>query len=358
MKSKLLLVSLLFVLQSAFAYQYDVIITKSREQIQCVILSQDENAVTYQTIDSNNAETIIMSKSEIEKIYPRSEESTPQVVTPKTEQPKDIIVLKDATRLEAIITEITDSEIKYKEPNNERILFSKKIADVSVVLFSNGETRVFNNAPSTPQSASSKVAETTSLTPNYTPQERPQANDAEWAGGGIHTDKNGNTRTDFPGGHKTVYADGSEQISVPFVTINKKGGGRGVEMPNSDDIKGFQLIEFYGDPQDDVILINKSSKSDCFKVAICSVKNNQYFWKIVLTTKELEPYKADIKKQKEKYRAKSEEELNDLLNNKDRFIYSVAVKSRYGYEYAFKTYKDGDDLVIEVLDPNSHESDW
>lgn len=54
----------------------------------------------------------------------------------------------------------------------------------------------------------------------------------------------------------------------------------------------------------------------------------------------------------------SRRELNELLTNKDRYLYSIAVKSRYNYEYSFKTRIDGDDLVIEVLDLESSDSDW
>ncbi len=368
---------LAFMLLSSFAntilaYQFDVIITKSRQQIQCIIISQDDNVVIYSSADAQDTNQYSIAKSEIEKIYPRSNEPTPttnvvQNSTPthakeKTSAPApalDVIVLKDATRIQGIVRTVEENNIIY-ESNGK--LATKNISDISVILFANGETKVFTVEPKREVASAANIVQQSNPAPSSqrqyeAPEERPA--DREWAGGGRHTDKQGNTRTDFPGGHKTVHAAGSQTISVPFVTIHKDSeGGRGVDAPQTDDIRGFQLIEFYNKVEDDVIIINKSSQSDCFKVAVCSVKNNQYFWRIVLTTTELEPYKPEIAKQKNRYRAKTDKDLKDILANKDRYLYSLAVKSRYGNEYSFKTYVDGDDLIIEVLDANSSQSDW
>ena len=368
---------LAFLLLSSFAntllaYQFDVIITKSRQQIQCIILSQNDNVVIYSSTDTQDLNQYSIAKSEIEKIYPRSNEPAPitdaakdsnptqaRETTPNQSPVFDVIVLKDATRIQGIVRAVEESNIIY-ESNGK--LATKPISDISVILFANGETKVFTIEQKREVAPAANVAQQSNPMPSaqrqYEAPETPPA-DREWAGGGRHTDKQGNTRTDFPGGHKTVHADGSQTISVPFVTIHKDAeGGRGVDAPQSDDIRGFQLIEFYNKVEDAVIIINKSSQSDCFKVAVCSVQNNQYFWRIVLTTTELEPYKAEIAKQKNRYRAKTDKDLKDILANKDRYLYSLAVKSRYGNEYSFKTYVDGDDLIIEVLDANSSQSDW
>lgn len=358
------------------AIDYDVILTTERHQIQCVIVSQNDSLVVYRLANSSNSEVKTIAKENIAKIYPRTEDPI-QRPAPNTEKvnedtntiekasshQSDVIELVDGERIYVNVVEIGSNDIKYRKISNpDGPLYVKQISEVRAITYKNGESEYFatHSAP-TQQSGNKPVTNISSTTPQpeYRHVEKARPEDREWPGGGRHTDKDGNTRTDFPGGHKTIHADGSETISVPFVTINKKGGGKGVDMPSSDDVYGFQIISFYGDPEDDVILINKSSKTDCFKVAVCSVENNHYFWKIVLTTQELQPYNSNIPKQQNKlYSAKSKEELNELLTNKDRYIYSIAVKSRYNYEYSFKTRIDGDDLVIEVLDLDSSDSDW
>lgn len=59
-------------MQNVYAYDVDVIITKSREQIQCNIVSQDDEYVTYNSVDANNKEIYKIPRSEIEKIYMRT----------------------------------------------------------------------------------------------------------------------------------------------------------------------------------------------------------------------------------------------------------------------------------------------
>lgn len=59
-------------MQNVYAYDVDVIITKSREQIQCNIVSQDDEYVTYNSVDANNKDIYKIPRSEIEKIYMRT----------------------------------------------------------------------------------------------------------------------------------------------------------------------------------------------------------------------------------------------------------------------------------------------
>ncbi len=67
-----LIVLLLLAIQTVMAYEFDVIITKSREQIQCVIVTQNEDAITYKLVDSEDSQIYTISNSEIEKIYFRN----------------------------------------------------------------------------------------------------------------------------------------------------------------------------------------------------------------------------------------------------------------------------------------------
>ena len=382
MKKLCLALIVSFAIQNCMAIDYDVILTTERHQIQCVIIAQNDSIVVYRLANSSNGELKTLAKEDIAKIYPRTEDPRQQPIVDTenvhansstsinntnketSDRQSDTIELVGGESIFVNVVEVGSNEIKYRKVSNpEGPIYVKKVSEVRAITYKNGESDYFttNSTPAqqSEHQAVTNVSSSATPQPEYRPVEKARPEDREWPGGGRHTDKDGNTRTDFPGGHKTVHADGSETISVPFVTINKKGGGKGVDMPSSDDVYGFQIISFYGAPEDDVILINKSSKTDCFKVAVCSVENNQYFWKIVLTTQELQPYDSNIpKKQNQLYSAKSKEELNELLTNKDRYIYSIAVKSRYNYEYSFRTRIDGDDLVIEVLDLDSSDSDW
>ncbi len=51
MKRNFLALCLLIAAMNALAYPFDVIITKSREQVQCIILSSTEELITYQYVD-------------------------------------------------------------------------------------------------------------------------------------------------------------------------------------------------------------------------------------------------------------------------------------------------------------------
>ena len=111
MKKCYLLIWALLLLPSVYVYSLDVILTKSRMQIQCNIISQDENTVTYQLIDSQDKELYTMEKSDIEKIYPHTE----NVLTPKEtknesvsneEKANDVLVLKDGVQLDVILVEV------------------------------------------------------------------------------------------------------------------------------------------------------------------------------------------------------------------------------------------------------------
>ena len=151
MKKCYLLLWALLLLPSVYVYSLDVILTKSRMQIQCNIISQDENTVTYQLIDSQDKELYTMEKSDIEKIYPHTED----VPTPKETKNEsvsneikanDVLVLKDGVRLNVILVEVADKQVKYRKVNNPQgPLFVKEIANISSIIYANGEKEDFSH---------------------------------------------------------------------------------------------------------------------------------------------------------------------------------------------------------------------
>lgn len=85
------------------------------------------------------------------------------VVAVCTMQAQDIIETADAGRIEAKVTEISKTEIRYKEFTNlEGPVFVLPVTDVKSVTFSNGQVKLFNrpaaaNAPLTTDSATQVV---------------------------------------------------------------------------------------------------------------------------------------------------------------------------------------------------------
>lgn len=152
MKKNYFLLLALLVLPSIYVYSLDVILTKSRMQIQCNIISQDETTVTYQLADSQDKELYTMEKADIEKIYPPTED----IATPtepknesqeKEENSNDIIVLKDGTQLDVNLVEVEDKQVKYRKVNNpDGPLFVKEIANITSIIYANGEKEDFNPA--------------------------------------------------------------------------------------------------------------------------------------------------------------------------------------------------------------------
>ena len=149
MKKCYFLLLALLLLPSVYVYSLDVILTKSRMQIQCNIISQDENTVTYQLLDSQDKQQYTMEKADIEKIYPHADEAATRSKTnvepqKPEEKPHDVIVLKDGTKLEIILVEVADKQVKYRKANNpEGPLFVKEIAYISSIIYANGEREDF-----------------------------------------------------------------------------------------------------------------------------------------------------------------------------------------------------------------------
>ena len=65
----------------------------------------------------------------------------------------DVIVTKSAQRIEAKITEVSSTEIKYKEANNlNGPLFVLTTAEISTIIYENGTVKVFDQQPAAQQS--------------------------------------------------------------------------------------------------------------------------------------------------------------------------------------------------------------
>ncbi|MBR5677678.1 MAG: hypothetical protein IKX20_06035 [Paludibacteraceae bacterium] len=151
MKKNYFLLLAFLILPSMYAYSLDVILTKSRMQIQCNIVSQDETTVTYQLIDPQDKELYTMDKADIEKIYPHTEDiatltDTKNETQNTEETSNDIIVLNDGTQLDVNLVEVADKQVKYRKVNNPNgPLFVKETANISSIIYANGEKEDFTH---------------------------------------------------------------------------------------------------------------------------------------------------------------------------------------------------------------------
>lgn len=74
---KTLFISVLFICAAQYvsAYDFDVIVTIARVQIQCYINESSENEITYYLLNDNSGILYHISRSEVQTIYPRTQES-------------------------------------------------------------------------------------------------------------------------------------------------------------------------------------------------------------------------------------------------------------------------------------------
>lgn len=149
MKKCFLLLWLLLLLPSMYVYSLDIILTKSRMQIQCNIISQDEYTVTYQLLDPQDKDLYTMEKSDIEKIYhhienaPKSKENINESVSNDLKA-NDVLVLRDGVRLDVILVEVAEKQVKYRKVSNPQgPLFVKEIANICSIIYANGEIENF-----------------------------------------------------------------------------------------------------------------------------------------------------------------------------------------------------------------------
>lgn len=87
MKKILTFIFLLVLSVLAFAYDFDVVLTKDRRQFQCIILSETDKKIVYRMLDAETPR-YTMLKTEILKIYRANQE---YVVESKTIEKKDTI---------------------------------------------------------------------------------------------------------------------------------------------------------------------------------------------------------------------------------------------------------------------------
>ena len=73
---KTLIISVIFVCATQFvsAYDFDVIITTEREQIQCYIKDVNEDEITYYLFDDSGI-LYHIPRSQVQKMYPRTQDS-------------------------------------------------------------------------------------------------------------------------------------------------------------------------------------------------------------------------------------------------------------------------------------------
>lgn len=123
MKKNFLLLCLLVATLNVLAYPFDVIITKSREQVQCIILSRTEELITYQLVN-DNSQTFTLNTSDVEKIYSRDNgpviSYVPEPVHVKTsiaEKPKPVEEKKAEPAVEKEVEQIEPIKEEVKEPN-------------------------------------------------------------------------------------------------------------------------------------------------------------------------------------------------------------------------------------------------
>ena len=103
----------------------------------------------------------------------------------------DVIVLRNSTRIDAKILEVSDTEIKYKKSNNlDGPTFTQKVENISAVIYDNGDvTSYADQAPAqtTPQNSKSSNATLNKTSGNQTEsksklQFNPQPSDNYWFG--------------------------------------------------------------------------------------------------------------------------------------------------------------------------------
>ena len=66
---------------------------------------------------------------------------------------QDIIVLKDSQRIDAKIVSVTSTEVSYKKANyTDGPTFTLNVSEIATIIYSNGDTQVFNTAPESTRS--------------------------------------------------------------------------------------------------------------------------------------------------------------------------------------------------------------
>ena len=170
-KTIILLACAFLVCLNTFAYDVDVIITKSREQIQCMIISQNGDTITYKSTYQDDQQVYKIAKSDVEKVFIHDKEPAKSTTTNTKPAPQkvvndgqevkkavsqtasaaqskvksDLIITKDAKKIDAKIIEVSKNEIKYKELDNlEGPTFVLETKEISSIIYANGKVVLYN----------------------------------------------------------------------------------------------------------------------------------------------------------------------------------------------------------------------
>ena len=89
------------------AYEFDVIITSSREQIQCIIVEESENEISYTIYGDKTGAIHYISRNEIQKIFPRERKGAARMHTIQRNSQTEIEYFSDFAkpRVENFINE-------------------------------------------------------------------------------------------------------------------------------------------------------------------------------------------------------------------------------------------------------------
>ncbi len=121
MKRNFLVLCLLVAALNALAYPFDVIITKSREQVQCIILSRTEELITYQHV-GDESQTFTLNTSEVEKIYTRDNGQVisyvpeTKLAAPASKKEETLIAEKPKPVEEKQPEPVAEKKVEQKEP--------------------------------------------------------------------------------------------------------------------------------------------------------------------------------------------------------------------------------------------------
>jgi hypothetical protein len=144
MKRYFIVVFFLVTALNVLAYPFDVIITKSREQVQCIILSRTEEQITYRNLD-DTIQSFTLNTSEVEKVYSRDNgpviwyvpEPEPLPVVKKEVEiliePKEEPVRDE--KVEPIIATNKESEIQAQELKEDSVLKPLEENQKEVIVF-------------------------------------------------------------------------------------------------------------------------------------------------------------------------------------------------------------------------------
>jgi hypothetical protein len=97
---------------------------------------------------------------------------------------QDVVVKHDGAEIAAVVTEITDSEIKYKMPDRN-VVYTLSKSEVFMIKYANGTKDVFAKKENAPENTPEQVQEQTYAYP-YPPVSRPYAAGDYFDEGGVH----------------------------------------------------------------------------------------------------------------------------------------------------------------------------